>query len=69
MRYYFNIVNATSAYKDNSGKHFSSDQHATEHATMVAREYAWKGGWDGWSVQAVDEHGAETARVQISSPK
>ena len=66
MQYHFNIVNAETAYKDDSGEFFSKDEHATARAAVIAYEYAGKGGWDEWSVQIVDEHGAEIARLPIS---
>jgi hypothetical protein len=66
-QYYFNILNATSAYRDNVGERLFSDEHARKRAATIAEEYASKDTWVGWSVQVVNETGDEIERLQIGS--
>jgi hypothetical protein len=68
VRYFFHIVHSITTYKDADGRRFASNEHAKAHGTLLARELAGDGGWEGWSLHVHDESGNEIARLPIMPP-
>jgi hypothetical protein len=64
--YYFHVVSADGAFKDEEGRSFPASQDAIAYAVVIAGELSGDGeNYRGFAVCVADEHGKEVARVPI----
>jgi hypothetical protein len=66
-RYFFHVVGADSAFRDEGGRGFPSQGDAEARAVVIAGELSRKGeNYQGFVVCVTDQEGRELARVPIA---
>jgi stress response protein SCP2 len=66
-RYFFHVIGAESAFRDEAGQSFKVLSDAEAHAAVIAAELSRKGeNYQGFAICVSDEEGRELARVPIA---
>jgi hypothetical protein len=65
-RYYFHVSNGR-RYPDDIGKVFAVRAEAMAHASLLAKELARDGDWEGFAIVVTDDSGSAVAQVPVSA--